>query len=446
MTFGLTNAPATFQRYMNYVLRDHLNTWAKTYLDDILIHTTTREEHLERIRQTLTILREKELYAKLSKCSFAETSVEYLGHIIDKNEVRTDPTKIKAVAEWPCPKSVVEIQQFLELANYYQRFVYQFFDIARPLSNLTKKGTQFIWTKECQEAFLQLKASLCCSLCLRIFDSALPTRTQHDASKYAISRVLYQQHKERWHPIAYHSRKLKGPELNYDTYNKEFLAVTDSLKIWRHYLLGREFELQTDHNSVVYIPNQKHLTAHQVRAVELLVEYRFKPVHITGKSNAAADALSRRPDYVTNNTEVTPFSEMMSGIEAAYASDEDFKEIYAQCLENPNHKEYRILNGFLRRFDKLCIPQGPYQPLLLHHAHDSITAGHPGVKKTYTAIAEEYWWPSMRKDIEQYVKCCDSCQRVKKLKKAPYGVIPASTTIQKLHPHHYGLYYCVTNQ
>jgi hypothetical protein len=164
------------------------------YLDDIFIFSNTREEHIQHIQWVLEQLRTHQLYAKMKKCEWGKTEVNYLGHIINQGQVAPEPQKIRAVKEWPISTTVKEVQAFLGLANYYRRFVYRFSHIAHPLTELTKKEKSWLWTEATQAAFNQLKQALIIAPVLRIFNPNLPTRTEHDASDYAWAGVLLQKH------------------------------------------------------------------------------------------------------------------------------------------------------------------------------------------------------------------------------------------------------------
>jgi hypothetical protein len=144
MTFGFTNAPASFQHLMNHVFNPHQNNFLVVYLDDILIFSNTREEYIQHIRWVLEQLCTHQLYAKMKKCEWRKTEINYLGHIISQGQVAPEPQKIRAVKEWPIPTTVKEVQAFLGLANYYRRFVYRFSHIAHPLTELTKKEKSWL--------------------------------------------------------------------------------------------------------------------------------------------------------------------------------------------------------------------------------------------------------------------------------------------------------------
>ena len=190
--FGLTNAPASFSNMMLRVLDPVLDKWVVVYLDDLLIYSKTKSEHLQHLRSVLALLRKNGLYAKLSKCSFMQDETEFLGHTITKDGIKTSAGLSKAIQDWPTPKSTKDVQQFLGLAQFYQQYVSGFAGIALPLSSLLANNTPFTWTDEQQSAFLQLKQAICSAPVLRIFDPDLVTFVDTDASGFAIGAVLLQ--------------------------------------------------------------------------------------------------------------------------------------------------------------------------------------------------------------------------------------------------------------
>jgi hypothetical protein len=261
MHFGLTNAPATFQTLMQHVLRPFLDIFAIVYIDDILIYSSSIDEHLEHIKSILEVLRKHKLYAKESKCEFMKNSVEYLGHIVSDKGVSTDPAKIKAVRDWPTPKDVSEVRSFLGLAGYYRRFVWKFAEIAKALTDLLHKEKAWEWTSECEIGFRKLQQALITAPILQIYNPTIATTIFTDASDFAIGAVLTQKDDSGVHqPIAYESRKLQGAELNYAVHEKEMLAIVHAITLWRHYLEGTEFEVITDHQSLQYFRTQPTLS------------------------------------------------------------------------------------------------------------------------------------------------------------------------------------------
>jgi hypothetical protein len=291
LPFGLTNAPGVFMSLMNGVFREYLDKFVQVFIDDILIYSRTTEEHDEHLRLVLQCLREHKLYGKLSKCSFYQSRIHYLGHVISGEGIAVDPAKVEAIMEWPAPTNVTEVRSFMGLAGYYRRFVEGFSKIANPITELQKKNKKFVWTEKCAEAFRRLKELLTTAPILKVPDMDADFLVCTDASKEGLGGVLMQDGRV----IAYISRKLRRHEENYATHDLELLAIVYALKVWRHYLVGRKFELKTDHCGLQHIFTQSDLNARQRRWSELLSEYDFEITYIKGTVNRVADALSRRP-------------------------------------------------------------------------------------------------------------------------------------------------------
>nr|KYP39237.1 Retrovirus-related Pol polyprotein from transposon 17.6 [Cajanus cajan] len=193
MPFGVTNAPGVFMDYMNRIFHPYLDRFVVVFIDDILVYSKTREEHAEHLRIVLQTLKEKQLYAKLSKCEFWLESVNFLGHVISKGGIVVDPAKVEAVLEWKAPKSVSEIRSFLRLAGYYRRFIENFSRIALPLTKLTKKNQPFVWDSRCEESFLELKRRLTSAPVLVLPDPSKTFKVFCDASKLGLGGVLMQE-------------------------------------------------------------------------------------------------------------------------------------------------------------------------------------------------------------------------------------------------------------
>ncbi len=249
MSFGLTNAPATFSRLMNYIFMDYLDKFVVVYLDDILVFSKNEEEHAEHLRLVLEKLREHQLYAKFSKCEFWLPEVTYLGHVISKDGIAVNPERVQAILDWTPPKNVKQVRSFLGLASYCRRFVENFSKIARPLTNLLHKGVKFQWTDKCQESFQALKDKLTSAPVLAPPDTKKDFVIYCDASRQGLGCVLMQERKV----IAYASRQLRPHEGNYPVHDLELAAVIYALKLWRHYLLGNHYKIFTDHQSEVFV-------------------------------------------------------------------------------------------------------------------------------------------------------------------------------------------------
>ena len=292
MPFGLTNAPAAFMDLMNRVFQPYLDRFVIVFIDDILVYSGSSEEHSEHLRIVLQTLRERQLYAKFSKCQFWLDKVVFLGHVISVEGVSVDPKKIEAVVNWKPPKTVSKVRSFLGLAGYYRKFVEGFSKIAAPLTKLTRKDVKYDWVDACQQSFEELKGRLTSAPVL-----ALPNRRDgfvvySDASRQGLGCVLMQNDRV----ISYASRQLKKHEENYPTHDLELATVVFALKIWRHYLYGVPCRIFTDHKSLQYIFTLKELNLRQRRWLELIKDYDCTIEYHLGKANVVADALSRRPE------------------------------------------------------------------------------------------------------------------------------------------------------
>ena len=310
MPFGLCNAPASFQAYINQTLAGLLDITCIVYLDDILIFSQNEDAHKEHVAQVLERLRGAKLYAKTSKCEFHRPSVKFLGYIIDAVGVSMDPERISTIEEWPEPKTYTEIQVFLGFCGFFRRFIWKYSDLTAPMTDLLKgmqKGRklgQVELTGEAKRSFQSLKERFRSTPVLQHFDPNLRIILRTDASKFALAGILMQPEvletgKSTWHPVAFLSRKLTGAERNYDVHDKELLAVVECFKVWRHYLEGSYIPItvQTDHANLEYFFRTTKLNARQARWAERLAAFDFRMEYKPGKANPA-DAPSRRPDYM----------------------------------------------------------------------------------------------------------------------------------------------------
>ncbi|GJT71003.1 putative reverse transcriptase domain-containing protein [Tanacetum coccineum] len=250
----------------------------------------SEEEHEVHLKTILDLLKKEKLYAKFSKCEFWLQEVQFLGHVVNRDGIYVDPSKVESVKNWKTPESSTEIRSFLGLAGYYRRFIENFSKIAKPLTLLTQKNKTYVWGDEQDEAFRILKEKLCNAPVLALPDGPDDFVVYCDASKQGFGCVLMQRGKV----IAYASRQLKKHEKNYTTHDLELGAVVFALKIWRHYLYGTKSVIYTDHKSLQYIFDQKDLNMRQRRWIELLSDYECEIKYHPGKANVVADALSRK--------------------------------------------------------------------------------------------------------------------------------------------------------
>ena len=303
MPFGLTNAPATFQRLMETCLDDlHLN-WCIIYLDNVIVFSKTPEEHAKRLEAVFEKISKAGLKLKPSKCEFFKDRISYLGYIVSKNGIETDPKKINDILHWPVPKTVHDVRSFLGFTNYYRKFIYKYAQKAKPLNalisgeNAKKKYKHITWTSEHQQSFDALKATCVDTPILAYADYTKPFWLNTDASRTGLGAILYQQQDDgTFRVISYASRSLSKTERNYDAHKLEFLALKWAVtKRFHEYLYGGKFEVYTDNNPLTYILTTAKLDANRQRWVASLAVYDFKIFYKAGKLNVDADSLSRIP-------------------------------------------------------------------------------------------------------------------------------------------------------
>ncbi|KAF7770963.1 hypothetical protein Agabi119p4_6937 [Agaricus bisporus var. burnettii] len=451
MPFGLTNAPAAFQRFMNDIFQDLLDVCATIYLDDILIYSDNPLQHRKHVREVLRRLREHGLYARADKCEFNSESVEYLGYILSPGGLTMSSDKVKTIQDWPEPRKVKDVQSFLGFANFYRRFIYGYSDIVVPLTRLTRKGTPWNFSSEAWEAFETLKKAFTTAPVLThwIPDSQLIIET--DASDYALAAILSTITSDgNIHPIAFHSRTFTAPELNYDTHDKELLAIFEAFRIWRHYLEGASLpvDVVTDHKNLEYFATTKLLTRRQARWSEYLSQFnlviRFRP----GKLGTKPDALTRRWDvypkgedkvYASANPHnfrpVFTQEQLISSLRATSLSTPVFRtatimdlsqlhsnirsslsedSIAAQNLASPQGRWTINSDGLLLLDGRIYVPDANNLCLrITQYHHDHITAGHFGQNKTLEIIRRNYTWPAIRDFVKHFCKSCVTCMRSK---------------------------------
>lgn len=420
MPFGLCNAPSTFQATMNQIFAPFLHRFIVVFFDDILIYSADLASHVEHLQQTLHCLSTHQLCLKLSKCVFGQTSVEYLGHMVSKGEVRADPKKISAMKDWPKPKSLRQLRGFLGLTGYYRRFIRGYASLAAPLTDLLRKDS-FTWTSESTKAFVALKEAMTSAPVLKLPNFEEEFVVETDASNNGIGAILMQQ----GHPIFYFSQKLSARKQAASTYTKELLAITEAVLKWQQYLLGRFFIIRTDHKSIKELFQQVIQTPEQQIYVRKLMGFNFCIEYRTGKTNVAADALSRVFEDFEHNgdasqefhmltTASVPISEFLDTLRKENLSLPDLIELHRRWKNGELNSHYHIWNGLLMFKQRYYIsPTSSLIPGLLLESHSSPIAGHGGVKRTLVRIAATFFWPNMKKSVEQFVATCITCQQTK---------------------------------
>lgn len=323
MPFGLRNAPSTFQRLMDSILRGMQNEKCFVYLDDIIIFSTSLQEHIERLQEVFERLRKARLKIQLDKSEFLRREVAYLGHVITNEGVKPNPAKIKSVIEYPLPKTRKEIKGFLGLVGYYRKFIKNMAKLTKPLTLCLKKGADIKHTEEFIKAFETCKKILTNEPVLQYPDFSKPFVLTTDASNVALGAVLSQGKIGCDRPICYASRTLNDSEQKYSTIEKELLAIVWATKYFRPYLFGRKFFIYTDHRPLVWLMNLKEPNSKLVRWRLKLEEFDYEIIYKKGKYNTNADALSRiQINTLTKHGKEADTQSMIANID-----DIDFEEI-----------------------------------------------------------------------------------------------------------------------
>ncbi|TIC91053.1 Transposon Tf2-6 polyprotein [Colletotrichum higginsianum] len=402
MPFGLTNAPASFQTMINHVLREYLDVFVVVYLDDILIFSPTLEIHKEHVHKVLQKLQEAKLLVEPEKSVFHSQRVDYLGFTITPGEIRMDDKKIAAVKDWPRPQNVKDIQSFLGFVNFYRRFLKGYSDKINPLIKLTRKNTTFEWTDEQDKAFEDIKQQVLSEPVLMIPDPRKPFELETDASDYAIGGQLGQRDEEgRLHPCGFFSKKLSGPELNYQIHDKELMAIIEAFREWKPQLSGTKHEVKvyTDHKNLAHFTTSKALNKRQIRWSEFLSEFNFRIIYVKGTENGRADALSRRPDHETPVPDETL---------VILKQDDKGDLVPAQKL---------IMIG--TRVNTSTT--GRMTPEQIREIHSARAHGHQGVTKTFKRIRQHYDKKVTRAEVASAIKDCEMCKKSKNSPHKPYG-------------------------
>lgn len=411
MTFGLRNAGQTFQRFVDEMTRGL--DFVYCYLDDFLVFSQSEEQHEQHLQQLFTRMREYGILVNTSKCVFGATEVTFLGYRISKAGTKPLESKVQAINEFPIPRTVKQLRCFLGMVNFYRRFIPNAATIQAPLNSLligTVKGSHPVnLSGDTLRAFEQCKDSLANAALLAHpdFDAKLALVT--DASDNAMGGVLQQLKNGQWQPLAFFSRKLSPAQRKYSPYDRELLAIYESIKHFRHMLEARHFVIYTDHKPITYsFRNRKDkCSPRQFRHFDYISQFTTDIRHVSGKDNIVADTLSRVDELQM------PVD--LEKLATSQASDQELKKFLG--------------DEFSLRLKKIKLPEsnkeifcdvGTTTPRpfvtapLRKQIFDSLhSLSHPGHKATTKLVSERFVWPGMRKDCREWSRRCLACQRAK---------------------------------
>lgn len=454
MTFGLRNAANTFQRFMDEVLRD-LN-FCFPYIDDVLVFSKNEQEHREHLHLLFKRLDEYGLLVNVRKCILGESEVPFLGYSVTAEGTRPLRSKVEAINDYPPPSTVRDLRRFLGMINFYRRFIPHAAELHAPLNTIisgpmVKNKQPITWTPELLRAFEGCKKSLSDATLLvhPVLNARLGLMT--DASNTSIGGAVHQWIDNTWQPLGFFSRKLSPAQTRYSAYDRELLAVYESIKHFRHLLEAQPFTIFTDHKPLIFAfqQNSQKSSPRQIRHLDFVSQFSTDIRHISGNENVVADALSRIEE-ITLPVDYHTLS-------SSQKSDPELQSL----LKNP---------GTSLRLKTVSVPASnitlvcdtttsrtrPYvPPNLRRQIFDSIhSMSHPGTNTTAKMVSDRFVWPNVRKDCRAWARACLSCQRSKVIRhtKAPMGTFDTpSARFSQVHidligplPSSNGFKYCLT--
>ena len=453
LSMGLTNSPSSFMSTMQQVFDDYvvngkpsshavstttdsdssslpdgqgksdevlsdIKKFLLIYLDDILIMSSSPEEHLRHLRLVFERLRKHRFQIKLSKCKFFQSQIKYLGHILSPEGIQVDPAKVQTLLDWEFPTASLGMQQFLGLANYFRKHVPNFSRLSAPLYALTKKSSIFLKGEEAMIAFQAIKKLLSEPPVLAYPNPDLPYEIISDASITGCGAILVQEGR----PIAYFSSKYSPAERNYTTGEQELLGIIKALKEWRCYVEGcMGLTLVTDHNPLTFFSVQPTLSRRQARWSEFLSRFHYEVRYSPGASNPA-DSLSR----LYGNTPVV--SAMVFALTVSEFNSDLLDRIKAETLLDPHFmnetstRPYVQQSGYWTYQDRIVVPASMQSEIIKEH-HANVISGHFSWSRTVDLISRQFWWPKMRKSVQDFIQSCLSCQRNKSSTQRPFGLL-----------------------
>lgn len=453
MPFGIRNGPSIFQRAMDKVLGPVKWNFAVVYIDDIIVYSADFDTHLKHLEQVLCRIQKYNFTLSLPKSHIAYQEIHALGHSVSRLGIGMKHENVRAILDFRQPQSVKDVQIFLGMSGYYRRFIKDYSKIARPLTALLVKDTQFVWSALCQDAFEKLRSLLASEPILAHPNYDKPFTVYTDGSKIGLGGILAQNGddgKERM--VSAISRQLNKQEEGYTATELECLAVLWALRKFHPYIDGMfDVVLITDHIALQWIWNYKGTNARLKRWSMELQPYKYTVTikHRPGKNHANVDALSRAPlpgtappedhadTFMTATVSVNP--KFYETLRTGYLEDDYFAPIYEQLSAKPTKhnlathghiEQFELEDGLLfkRALDgqarQLCIPNvRNLREHILHDHHDALASGHQGIDKTLKSLTRTYYWPRIGQNVRAYVLSCDACQKNKSSNKKPMGYL-----------------------
>lgn len=428
MPFGVANAPAYFQSVMDDVLRPLLEAQRiRCYIDDIAISSVTFKDHVATLDEVFSLLHKANLKIHFGKSKFLQQYTAFLGHKVGNGELHVCPIKSAAVRDFPRPTTLKKLRGFLSLLSWFRRFIPNLSERAAPLYEMTQKNIAFIWTDARIEAYESLRLSLSTPPVLHLPDLRYPYHLYTDASDIGMSCMALQEINGEQRVVGFWSKVFTKTQRNYTVLEREFLAVLSALEHFKLYILGRQTTfVHCDHASLKWVHNLACPSGRLARWVTRLAVFDVKIVHVPGKLNLVADAMSRAPVQALAVTlgPKTDFS---------ISTDEWYQRLRSRVMEHPfRYPIFRVENNHLLKLTKDPVTKvvslrhvvpSDFREDILSKFHGPPSSGHCGAQKTFHKIAAHFYWPKMREQVRNFVRKCKLCQKCKASNTSPYGLM-----------------------
>ncbi len=430
MPFGLKNAGSTFQRFIDTILVNVKNTF--TYLDDILVASTTLEEHIADVKTVLSSLAKHNLTLSRDKCEFFKSSLTFRGYEVSAHGIRPPQNRVTVISEFPLPQISTALRRFMGMINFFRPMIPNFADVAYSLTELLRhnpSSKSLSWTDVARDSFNNLKQALVtCPTLAYPSQKATDYQLVTDSSSFAVGAALYQIIDDTPTPLGFYSKKLSDTQKTYSTYDRELLASYLAVIHFKTLIDGHSVTLFLDHKPLVSAFHSKSVAKsdRQQRQLSLISEYVSSVVYIRGDNNVVADCLSRPSCAIS----VDSFD--LCGIARSQEGDTEVG-LYKERLSN-----YTLPSNLALWCDTSTNAPRPFVPSslrinVIHSLHD---LSHPGIKTTAKIIKQRYFWPCMDKDIKEFVTNCLKCQQAKTHRHTISPVSPISTPTDRFQTVH----------
>lgn len=404
--FGFANSPAVFQRFINTVFKTLMyQRIVAIYLDDLSIPGKNDDDNIEKLKKVLALAEDNGLRINWRKCNFLAKRITFLGFILENGMVKPSEEKTEAVRKFPTPNNVLQIQRFLGLTGFFRRFIRNYAMIARPLSDLTRKDVNFEFGDEQQEAFITLKAVMCDSPVLKMYNqSAAKTELHTDACKFGFGAVLLQKDSEdqKMHPVYYLSYKTTPAQQKYDSYDLETLAIYKAVKKLRIYLLGLKFEIFTDCQAFERSMLKKELVPRIAKWALYISQFECTLVHRPGTKMKHADALSRIPRIMLIE------SGLLARVKQMQREEERCKTI-TKILETKSYENFTTRSGILYKWadgNNLLVVPKKIEKEIIRSIHEK---GHINARKVETMVKRDYFIDKLGPKVSAVIANCIAC-------------------------------------